>query len=101
MHKYAPLIVVKFENDKIPAFVENKNGRIKWVKYGETNNYPQFLTTLFNRSAKHNAICTDKQLYIAGKGWDFDSTDMQDADTIKLKAFVDNPNPYETLNDLM
>jgi hypothetical protein len=101
MHKYAPLIVVKFENDKIPAFVENKNGRIKWVKYGETNNYPQFLTTLFNRSAKHNAICTDKQLYIAGKGWDFDSNDMQDADTIKLKAFVDNPNPYETLNDLM
>jgi hypothetical protein len=101
MHKYAPLIVVKFENDKIPAFVENKNGRIKWVKYGETNNYPQFLTTLFNRSAKHNAICTDKQLYIAGKGWDFDSNDMQDADTIKLKAFIDNPNPYETLNDLM
>ena len=101
MHKYAPLIVVKFENDKIPAFVENKNGRVKWVKYGETNNYPQFLTTLFNRSAKHNAICTDKQLYIAGKGWDFDSNDMQDADTIKLKAFVDNPNPYETLNDLM
>jgi hypothetical protein len=101
MNKYAPLIVVKFENDKIPAFVENKNGRIKWVKYGETNNYPQFLTTLFNRSAKHNAICTDKQLYIAGKGWDFDSNDMQDADTIKLKAFIDNPNPYETLNDLM
>ena len=101
MNKYAPLIVVKFENDKIPAFVENKNGRVKWVKYGETNNYPQFLTTLFNRSAKHNAICTDKQLYIAGKGWDFDSNDMQDADTIKLKAFVDNPNPYETLNDLM
>jgi hypothetical protein len=101
MNKYAPLIVVKFENDKIPAFVENKNGRVKWVKYGETNNYPQFLTTLFNRSAKHNAICTDKQLYIAGKGWDFDSNDMQDADTIKLKAFIDNPNPYETLNDLM
>ncbi len=95
-------IVVKFDNNKVPAFVEpKKNGKQKWVKYGETNDYPQFLVTLFNRSAKHNAISTSKQLYIKGQGFTFDQNGMEGDDVAKLQAFVDAPNPYEKLNDLM
>ena len=69
------IITLKFSNDKVPQFVEQKQK--EWVKYGEENNYPQYLVLLFNRSAKHNAIITSKQLYIAGKGWIFDQSLMQ------------------------
>jgi hypothetical protein len=92
------IITLKFTNDKVPQFVEQKQK--EWVKYGEENNYPQYLVLLFNRSAKHNAIITSKQLYIAGKGWIFDQSTMQGEEVVSLQAFIDNPNPYETLNDL-
>jgi hypothetical protein len=96
------LIKIDFENNKVPAFVEPRKGsQQKWVFYGENNDYPQFLTTLFNRSAKHNAICTDKQLYIKGQGWTFDATGIEGEAEAQLRAFIDNPNPYETLNDLL
>lgn len=96
------LIKIDFTNDKIPEFVEPKStSKIKYVKYGENNDYPQFLTVLFNRSAKHNAICTDKQLYITGKGWYFDSDGMEDKDKVLLQSFIDSPNPYESLKDLL
>jgi hypothetical protein len=39
-------------------------------------------------------------LYIAGKGWIFDQSTMQGEEVVSLQAFIDNPNPYETLNDL-
>jgi hypothetical protein len=96
------LIKIDFENNKVPAFVEPRKGsQQKWVFYGENNDYPQFLTTLFNRSAKHNAICTDKQLYITGQGWTFDATGLEGEAEAQLRAFIDNPNPYETLQDLL
>ena len=91
-------IRIGFSNDKVPMFVEQKSK--VWVKYGEENNYPQYLVLLFNRSAKHNAIVTSKQLYISGKGWQFDQSEMQGEEVIALQAFIDNPNQYETLNDL-
>jgi hypothetical protein len=91
-------IKIGFSNDKVPQFVEQKSK--VWVKYGEENNYPQYLVLLFNRSAKHNAIVTSKQLYISGKGWQFDQAEMQGEEVIALQAFIDNPNQYETLNDL-
>lgn len=92
------IITLKFSNDKVPQFVEQKQK--EWVKYGEENNYPQYLVLLFNRSAKHNAIITSKQLYIAGKGWIFDQSLMQGEEKAALQAFIENPNQYETLNDL-
>ena len=46
--------VITFSNDKVPVFSEVRNK--EYINYGEDNNYPNFLVTLFNRSAKHNAI---------------------------------------------
>jgi hypothetical protein len=101
--EYNPsVMVLKFTNDKVPTFVEPKSSqRLKYVKYGENNNYPNFLLTLFNRSAKHNAILTSKQQYITGQGWMFDELGMEGEEVVALKAFIDNPNPYETLKDLL
>ncbi len=45
------VMVLKFTNDKVPLFVEpRKQDRVKFVKYGENNDYPNFLLTLFSAS---------------------------------------------------
>ena len=101
-NNYESLMSVQFTNDKVPQFIEpKKSDKIPFVKYGETNNYPEFLLTLFNRSAKHNAILTSKQTYIKGQGFYFDQTNMDGESIVALQAFIDHPNPYESLDDIM
>jgi len=62
----------------------NYDTRTKWMPYGEDNQYPQYLISLFGRSADHKAITTSIASMIAGKP--FEST-LFDADTIKRMAF--------------
>jgi hypothetical protein len=47
-----------------------KTTRGGWVSYGEDNLYPEYLLSLQNRSAKHNAILQRKALMLGGNGWD-------------------------------
>jgi len=95
------LLSISFSNDKIPAFIEpRKNAKLPYVKYGESNNYPEFLVTLFNRSAKHNSIVTSKQLYINGRGWQIKSEGLTPDQQVKLQGFVDNVNQFESLKEL-
>lgn len=61
-------IVLKFADSKIPVFKETRNK--DYIKYGEDNRYPEYLTYLFNKSAKHNAILTGKAFYIFGEGYE-------------------------------
>lgn len=61
------VIVMKFADSRIPVFKESKNK--DYIKYGEHNNYPEYLTYLFNKSAKHNAILSGKANYVFGKGF--------------------------------
>ena len=42
-----------------PQYVERVS-RSGWVTYGEDNLYPDYLVSLMNRSAKHNAILKRK-----------------------------------------
>lgn len=46
-----------------------KTTRGGWVSYGEDNLYPEYLLSLQNRSAKHNAILQRKALMLGGNGW--------------------------------
>lgn len=62
------IIVLKFADSKIPVFKETRNK--DYIKYGEDNRYPEYLTYLFNKSAKHNAILTGKAFYIFGDGYE-------------------------------
>jgi hypothetical protein len=90
--------LITFSNDKVPVFTEVRNK--EYVNYGEDNNYPNFLVTLFNRSAKHNAILTAKQLYIAGQGLAFNNEGLPTDKIVSTQAFIDNANPYESLHDV-
>jgi hypothetical protein len=90
--------VITFSNDKVPVFKEVRNK--DYINYGEDNNYPNFLVTLFNRSAKHNAILTAKQLYIAGQGLAFNAEGLPTDKIVSTQAFIDNANPYESLHSV-
>lgn len=80
---------------KVPIFAENRSEA--WISYGIDNDYPNYLLSLYRRSAKHNAIINGKVGYIIGKGWTAESETPQTA------AFIDSPtfpNAYDSLNDL-
>jgi hypothetical protein len=81
----------------VPVFEKEKNK--DYVKYGEDNNYPQYLVNLFNRSAKHNAILTAKQKYTYGRGLKIKEGLVTDQ-AIKAQAFLVRPNNFETLSDI-
>ena len=48
------VIFLKFADSAIPVFKEERNK--DYIKYGDKNGYPEYLLTLYNKSAKHNAI---------------------------------------------
>jgi len=56
--------------------------------------YPNYLLTLYNKSAKHNSIVKGKVNYIIGNGWATKEADPA------AESFIKSPNPYENLNDL-
>jgi hypothetical protein len=60
-------IILKFADAAVPIFKEQKNK--DYIAYGEDNCYPEYLTYLFNKSAKHNAIVSGKSHYTFGQGF--------------------------------
>jgi hypothetical protein len=62
------IVVLKFADSRVPLFKETRNK--DYIKYGDDNAYPEYLTYLFNKSAKHNAILDGKAKYIFGKGYE-------------------------------
>lgn len=61
------IIVLKFADSEIPVFKESKNK--DYIKYGNDNAYPEYLTYLFDKSGKHGAILGGKADYIFGEGY--------------------------------
>lgn len=61
------VVVLKFADSKIPVFKEARNK--DYIKYGEDNLYPEYLTYLYNKSGKHGAIINGKANYIFGEGF--------------------------------
>jgi len=62
------VLVMKFADSKIPVFKEVRGK--DYIRYGEDNMYPEYLTYLFDKSGKHNAIVTGKTKYIFGEGYE-------------------------------
>lgn len=60
------VIVIKMNEHKVPQFREVMGK--DWIYFGKNNDYPDYLLTLYNRSAKHNAIINAKAFYIFGHG---------------------------------
>ena len=85
------LRVLTFAEARQPEFKEKKGVDGGYSKYGENNDYPDYIVDLYNKSSKHSAIIKSKVHYITGNGW------SGDADA---KAFIDKANRVESLNDL-
>jgi ribosomal protein S25 len=85
------LRVLTFAEARQPEFKEKKGVDGGYIKYGENNDYPEYIVDLYNKSSKHSAIIKSKVHYITGNGW------SGDADA---KAFIDKANRVESLNDL-
>ena len=64
-------IELKFDQAEQPKFKEVKGKG--YVEFGEDNNYPTYLLSLFNESPKHAGIVKGKENYIYGQGFDSSS----------------------------
>lgn len=67
------LIVIKFAEAKQPVYREKKGEGNGYIQFGEMNDYPDYLLSLYNNSAKHGAIVRNKTKYICGNGWTTES----------------------------
>lgn len=81
--------VHNFNTSHAPQYIE-KCTRAGYISYGEDNLYPDYLISLMNRSAKHNAILKRKAMMIGGNGFDLNNLD---ANAISFIA-----NPYNEMN---
>lgn len=88
------LIILNFAEARQPEYREKKGASGGYIEFGEKNEYPSYLLTLYNKSAKHNAIVKGKVNYIIGNGWD-----TKEEDPI-ADQFIKQPNYYESLDDL-
>lgn len=61
-------IELHFDQAKQPKFKEFIGK--KWIEFGDDNNYPKYLLSLFNESSKHGSIVKGKSNYIFGKGFE-------------------------------
>ena len=84
---------------KLPEY-KVVNGK-DYVMYGDNNRYPDYLLEMYQRSAKHNAIVNGKVNYITGKGFTYDATKVQGEQLAELNKLMDNPNPYDDLDDIL
>ena len=86
------LVILSFAEAKQPEYRE-KRGQ-GYIEFGDKNDYPNYLLSLYNKSAKHNAIVRGKVNYIIGNGWQSDGVDAQ------AQLFIKSPNQYENLAEL-
>ena len=85
------LRVLTFAEAQQPKFQEKKGSEGGYIKYGENNDYPEYLVDLYNKSPKHGAIIKSKVHYITGNGW----IGGEDA-----TGFIEKANRVESLDDI-
>jgi DNA-binding Lrp family transcriptional regulator len=97
------LKVLNFDTQKVPTFKEARGK--DWILFGDEgdykNRYPEYLLDLYRRSAKNHAIINSKKDYVVGQGWAVNAEGMNTLGLAKLQEFIDHPNQYESLNDIL
>lgn len=89
---HSNVLTLKFENHKTPDFKEVKGK--EWVYFGEDNMYPDYLTELYLRSAKHNAIINAKVNYIYGGGLTINNANSSYEQKAVANKFIENFEPF-------
>jgi DNA-binding Lrp family transcriptional regulator len=97
------LKILNFEAHKVPTFKEARGK--DWILFGDEgeykNRYPEYLLNLYRRSAKHHAIINSKKDYVVGQGWSVDAEGLDTMGLARLQQFIQEPNQYESLNDIL
>lgn len=97
------LKVLNFGAHKVPTFKEARGK--DWILFGDEgeykNRYPEYLLNLYRRSAKHHAIINSKKDYVVGQGWSVDAEGLDTMGLARLQQFIQEPNQYESLNDIL
>lgn len=97
------LKVLNFGAHKVPTFKEARGK--DWILYGDDgeykNRYPEYLLNLYRRSAKNHAIINSKKDYVVGQGWAVKSEGLDTMKLARLQQFMNEPNQYESLNDIL
>lgn len=84
-----------YDNTSMAPQYQEHFTRAGYVSYGEDNLYPDYLISLMNRSAKHNAIVKRKASMIGGNGWNLNGLDGI------ATQFLYNPYNEENLNEIV
>lgn len=84
-----------FQRIQLPSFEECYSSSKPYVKYGDYNNFPEFLQELANRSALHNSIISSKVDYTYANG-----LELEGEHNLSTELFFNHPNPYEDLNSI-
>ena len=97
------LKILNFGAHKVPTFKEARGK--DWILFGDEgeykNRYPEYLLNLYRRSAKHHAIINSKKDYVVGQGWAVDKEGLDTMGLARLQQFINEPNQYESLNDIL
>lgn len=88
---------IAVKQSSAPKFIESKKD--DWVFYGEDNLFPDYLISLLQGSATHNAIVMNKVNLILGEG--FKAFGLNVEDTAKIQKFINNPYGTEDLNKIL
>ena len=98
-----PMVVsINLQNSDFPEIREVKNK--DWVNFGNDNLYPDTLIDLYNSSAIHQSILTQKSKMIAGNGYTYDDNNLDEIQKIevqKMLRFFDNEISIDTFLDLV
>lgn len=90
-----PLIPIQMQQISLPTFEEKIVSGKNYVRYGSDNLFPQFLISLADKSALHNAIVASKLDYSYAKGLVYEGPERA-----STSFFIARPNPNETLNEV-
>jgi hypothetical protein len=85
---------IKFADSVIPII--NKFSGKKHIKFGSKDDYPKYLTYLYNKSAIHAAIINGKAVYIVGNG-----LTPEDQSNLVAVEFLKKANENESWDEVV
>jgi hypothetical protein len=87
-------VKIKFADSVVPTI--NKYSGKRHIKYGAKDDFPKYLTYLYNKSATHAAIVNGKVVYILGNG-----LDVVNKDDVAGVEFLKRANEKESWDDVI
>jgi hypothetical protein len=86
---------MEFAKYEAPQFREKIDKQKDWVKFGDDNQFPEYLKTLISKSPRHAAIIKKKAMLIGGRG--FNTTNLE----MRTMTFLKNFNDEFDLDEIL